>query len=82
MRKGWRQYFEMFPDYKVKITHSMESGPRVVFMGSTSATYAPNGMAVSMHAAWLAVVRGGRVAEWRVYADNEPARAAMRRGER
>src|SRR5262245_16655063 len=37
-----------------------------------------NGVRVEMHAAWLAVVRGKRIAEWRVYADNEPARTAMR----
>lgn len=26
-------------------------------------------------AAWRAVVRDGKIAEWQVYADNEPARA-------
>ncbi|HEY1208347.1 MAG TPA: nuclear transport factor 2 family protein [Terracidiphilus sp.] len=30
-------------------------------------------------AAWRAVVEGGLVAEWRVYADNEPMRERMRR---
>lgn len=30
-------------------------------------------------AAWRAVVEGGLVAEWRVYADNEPMRQLMRR---
>ena len=30
-------------------------------------------------AAWRAVVEGGLVAEWRVYADNEPIREKMRR---
>jgi hypothetical protein len=32
-------------------------------------------------AAWRAVVEGGLVAEWRVYADNEPMRELMRRGQ-
>ncbi len=31
-----------------------------------------------MRAAWLAKVEDDKVAEWGVYADNEPARAAMR----
>ena len=50
----------------------------VASFGTTCATSAANGLRVETHAAWLAVVRGKRVAEWRVYADNEPARAAMR----
>jgi len=28
--------------------------------------------------AWRAVVRNGQVAEWQVYADNEPLRASLR----
>ncbi len=79
MREGWRQYFGMFPDYRIRVTHSFERGSRVALFGSTSATYGSNGVRVDMHAAWLAIVRGDRIAEWRVYADNEPARAAMRK---
>jgi len=79
MREAWLHYFAMFPDYRIAISTSFSSGERVALFGTTCATYAVNGARVEMHAAWLAVVRGKRVAEWRVYADNEPARAAMRR---
>ena len=32
-----------------------------------------------MPAAWRAVVRDSKIAVWQVYADNEPARAVMRK---
>ncbi len=80
MREGWSRYFAMFPDYRITVAASFLSGARAAFFGTTRATYAPNGTRVEMHAAWFAVVRGKRVAEWRVCADNEPARAAMRQG--
>ncbi len=79
MRVGWAQYFLIFPDYRIRIQSSLHSRGRVALFGTTSATYAPNGSRVATHAAWLAVVRGARVSEWRVYADNEPAREAIRR---
>jgi hypothetical protein len=45
-------------------------------------TYTPDGVLReearwSTPAAWLAVVERGLVAEWRVYADNEPIRRRM-----
>jgi ketosteroid isomerase-like protein len=78
MREGWLHYFATFPDYHVTVESTFSAGMRVALFGTTSATYAPNGMRVEVYAAWLAIVRGKRLAEWRVYADNEPARAAMR----
>ena len=79
MRGAWRDYFTMFPDYRITISDSFRSGARGALFGTTRASYAPNGIRVAMHAAWRAVVRDKRLAEWRVCADNEPARAAMRR---
>ena len=78
MREAWHQYFAMFPDYRIAISTTFSSGERVALFGTTCATYAASGVRVEMHATWLAVVRGKRTAEWRVYADNEPARSAMR----
>ena len=49
----------------------------VGLFGTAQGTYSVNGKLVSENhweipAAWKAVVQGGRVSEWRVYADNEP----------
>jgi hypothetical protein len=44
--------------------------------GETSASAPSNGF-WEVPAAWRAVVQGGKIAEWRVYADNQPLRKLM-----
>ena len=77
MLAGWRGYFQMFPGYRITVEQRLEAGDRVGLFGRTVATHAASGREVKMRAAWLALVRDGLIAEWRVYADNEPARAAI-----
>ena len=83
MREGWRQYFQMVPDYHIEITQSFTDGGEVALLGSAGGTYARNMQmkpadAWQTPAAWHAVVRDGLIAEWQVYADNEPIRQRMR----
>lgn len=78
LRQAWRRYFELFPDYRISVERHFVDGRRVALFGTSNATHAGSGRIVELRAAWLAVVSEGRVAEWRVYADNEPARAAVR----
>lgn len=80
MRSAWEQYFELVPDYWVEIEQTFENGPHVALFGSAGGTYAgasPGQGAWRTPAAWLAEVRGGKVALWRVYADNLPLRRLM-----
>jgi ketosteroid isomerase-like protein len=84
MRDGWRDYFSMVPDYSVSIEESYEEGSVVILLGMSSGTFTTSGDLQAegrweTPSAWKAVVRGRAVAEWRVYADNEPIRAIMRR---
>jgi ketosteroid isomerase-like protein len=81
MRQAWRRYFAMFPDYRIAVETWITSSDHVAGFGTTHGAYAPNGMQVTMYAGRLVVVRDGRVLEWRVCADNEPARVAMRQGD-
>jgi len=83
MREGWRAYFAMVPDYHIAVTDHLENGPVVALFGRANGTYAPGGRILSQNrwetpAAWKAVVRDGLIAEWRVYADNEPMRRLIR----
>ena len=83
-REGWRQYFQMVPDYRIGITHSFADGAEVALLGSAGGTYTRDGQLYSSNAwhtpaAWRAIVRNALVAEWQVYADNEPIRDRMRR---
>jgi len=77
MREGWRQYFSMFPGYRIEVEKIISSGTCAAVFGVTSAVCAKTGKSVRMPAAWLAKVSGGLMREWRVYADNDPARKAL-----
>ena len=82
MREGWRRYFETVADYKIRAEEFFQTGDRLAIFGSASGVYAGNGGASGdkfweVPAAWRAVIRDGLVAEWRVYADNQPLRKLM-----
>jgi ketosteroid isomerase-like protein len=85
MRAGWVGYFGMVPDYRLDAEQWLCDGPVVVMLGTASGTYSPDG-SLDPKRAWKtpvaarAAVRGELVAEWRVYADNEPIRQLMRDG--
>ena len=83
VRTCWVGYFHMVPDYSIAVEETLCDGPVVVMLGVAKGTYAPE--------AWLkvenrwetpvalrATIKDGKVAEWRVYADNEPMRERMR----
>ncbi len=83
MRHGWGEYFRMVPDYRVEVQGTFADGEVVVLLGVARGTYTRDGTlrpagAWAIPAAWRARVRGDRVAEWQVYADNEPIRQRMR----
>lgn len=79
MYDAWKTYFRMTPDYEIICEKMLRSGATVVILGRARGTYAPGGsISPANHwnvpAAWKAVIRNNRVAEWQVYADNEPVR--------
>src|SRR5271166_3037245 len=82
MRAAWRGYFGIVPDYTIAIEELHVDGPVVVMLGEVGGTYAPDGKMQSenrwkMLAALRANVVDGKVAVWRVDADNEPMRRLM-----
>jgi ketosteroid isomerase-like protein len=84
MRAGWGGYFRMVPDYTITIDETFCDGSVVVLIGSAQGTYTSDGELREENrwhtpAALRAVVKDGKVAEWRVYADNEPIRKIMAR---
>jgi len=85
MREGWRAYFKTVADYQVHADEFFQTGERLAIFGTASGTYAGAGDASSdkfwkVPAAWRVLIRDGLVAEWCVYADNQPLRKLM--GER
>jgi|SRR5262245_32125190 len=80
---GFAAYFQMVPDYRIDVVHMLTAGNTVLVWGSARGSYVPQGRDTAIGhwqvpAAWRAIVRQGRVAEWQVYVDNEPVRALMR----
>jgi uncharacterized protein (TIGR02246 family) len=84
MRQGWEGYFRMVPDYTIAVDETFVEGSVVVMLGAAQGTYSSGGPLKPENqwetpAAWRAVARGSLIAEWRVYADNEPIRQIMAR---
>ena len=83
LRAAWAGDFGMVPDYQIKAKAIFAQGNSVIIVGVASGCYLPSTNMESLGTwetpgAWRAVVRRGRVAEWQVYADNEPIRELMR----
>jgi ketosteroid isomerase-like protein len=65
MVRGWKQFFEMFPEYHNTFDKIVAEGNRVFILGfafwSEEEPYDP--------VIWAAVVENNLVSEWRVYKD-------------
>jgi ketosteroid isomerase-like protein len=84
MLAGWKSYFAMVPDYTIAVEETYCDGPIVVMLGKAQGTYAVDGRTAAENrwetpVALRARVEGGKLAEWQVYADNEPLRQIMTR---
>jgi len=82
--EAWKRYFEWMPDYRIRVGESMVQGQTVVIFGTASGTYSVKGKLLPKNtwqvpACWRAVVRKGRVSDWRIYADNKPVYDIMAR---
>jgi ketosteroid isomerase-like protein len=77
MRSGWRSYFAFCPDYWVSHEEIVPGGKLVAVFGAAGGTVAADGKLPPENkwrasAAWLAIVEGGLIRQWRIYADNKP----------
>jgi len=70
MEAGWRGYFAMCPDYWIRTDDVVADDGVVLAAGEAGG--AIDGIPWQTPAAWKAVVRDGKVVEWRVFADNKP----------
>ena len=70
MEVAWRGYFTMCPDYWIQTDDVIAERGTVLAVGEAGGTIAD--VVWRTPAAWKAVIRGGAVSEWRVFADNKP----------
>ena len=78
---AWRRYFEMVPDYLITVARLLGDDAEVALFGTASGSISAPGGQVgnwSIPFAARARVESGRIAEWHVFADNEPVRAILR----
>jgi CheY-like chemotaxis protein/ketosteroid isomerase-like protein len=71
--RAWRAFFSAFPDYRNELASAEARGGAVVFTGRSSCSEP----ALDGPGLWRAIVRGGCVAEWRVYEDTAENRRAL-----
>ncbi len=77
VRAAWKSYYAMCPDYWVTHEEVFDNGKVVAVFGAAGGTIATHGQLTAKNkwrtpAAWLAVVDGDLIQEWRVFADNKP----------
>ncbi len=76
MKSAWTAYFDLFPDYKIEITDTLQNDSIVVLLGYASGTYISNNKNVDntnhwkIPASWKAIVVDEKIKHWQVYADN------------
>jgi ketosteroid isomerase-like protein len=70
MTTGWQAYFAMCPDYWVRAHHVVADGPTLLLAGEAGGTI--DGVTWKTPSAWSAIIRHGKIWEWRVFADNTP----------
>ena len=72
----------MMADYRIDVEERYRSRQSVALIGTAAGTYVGGGQPGprghwAVPAAWRAVVKRGRVAEWQVFVNPEPIRAVM-----
>jgi ketosteroid isomerase-like protein len=70
MEAGWRAYFAMCSDYWIRADSVIADNGIVLAAGEAGGTI--DGTTWRTPAAWKALIRDGKVAEWQVFADNKP----------
>lgn len=74
MKEGWKDYYDLFPDFKIEITDIIENDSMIGLFGYASATYKnikdeSNSNFWRIHAAWKAIIENNKVKHWQVICD-------------
>lgn len=84
MTISWGKYFEMFPDYFIRINEIIEKENLVVLIGFAKLSFNESltkrkTKQIKVHAVWSAKIKNSLVAEWRIYADNSAVTKLMQK---
>jgi ketosteroid isomerase-like protein len=76
MKEAWAGYFDLFSDYKIEVTDTLQNDSIIVLLGYASGTYKTtnknedNKNYWKVPASWKAIVVNNKIKLWQVYADN------------
>ena len=77
MEQGWKGYFVMCPDYWIRADDAAARQGIVLAAGDAGGTI--DDQLWRTPAAWKAIIRDNKVAEWHVFADNKPVYSILAR---
>ena len=70
IEKAWRNYFTIFPDYRIEIAEQINNEEHIILLGYASGTYKQNSRFWKIPAAWHVRLQENKINLWQVYADN------------
>ncbi len=70
IEKAWRNYFTVFPDYRIEIAERICNEDHIILLGYASGTYKQNSRFWKIPTAWHVRLQENRINLWQVYADN------------
>ncbi len=73
MTTAWKEFFTSYPDYRNIFIRLESRGNLVAIRGYSECSYTP----LQGPALWTALIRDGKVAEWRVYDDTPQNRKKL-----
>jgi limonene-1,2-epoxide hydrolase len=84
MSQGWREYFELVPDFRIEVLDRFVAEETVVLLGRAGGTFLQNGELKpenhwSVPAAWRVIVDSGLVAVWQLYANQHSMHEILKR---
>ena len=76
-RDGWEGYFNDYPEYKIHVKHILMSGDGVAIVGTTTGSHVESKYEEKETVLWVAEVKGGLVASWRIYSNLEEVKKRL-----
>lgn len=73
MKKAWRDFFELYPNYRNIFSEVQVRGNLVIMAGHSECSE----KVLQGPTIWTAIIRDDLVAEWRVYEDTEEVRQTL-----
>jgi ketosteroid isomerase-like protein len=67
VKRCWAEYFTPYPDYRIHVHKVLSGGNGVAIIGMTSGSHVAPEIEERETILWVAEMRDGLVAEWRIY---------------